>query len=155
MVSILESIYPDSSLTLSIVDGSFSIPEAPAMTFEEEMEGTLPLIACYSESEIQILQQMNQTSAAVIQNLASSSNGFSLLGATYLISSLFTFLNVILLFNFLSLKWVLTPYKVLFNTVVTIFFLVFLENLLTNDNGRKPSNFTKASFTKRMPTFKS
>ena len=50
MVSILESLYPDSSLTLNIIDGSFNIPEAPAMTFEEEMEGTLPFVAYYSES---------------------------------------------------------------------------------------------------------
>ena len=47
------------------------------------------------------------------------------------------------------------PAKISYRMKTTIFFLVFLENLLTNDNGRKPSNFTKASFTKRMPTFKS
>ena len=87
---------------------------------------------------------MNQTSAAVMQNLGSSSNGFSLLGATYLISSLFTFMNVILLFNFLSLKWVLTPYKVLFNTVVTIFYQagsinVFLKTLFGVEIEVRPS----------------
>ena len=122
MVTILESINPDSSLLLNVTDNSFSISEAPMMAFEEEMKGTLPFVAYYSESEIQVLEQMNQTSASVIRNLGSSSNGFSLLGATYLISSLFTFMNVILLFNFLRLKWVLTPYKLLFNTIVTIFY---------------------------------
>ena len=49
MVSILDSIDSDSSLTLNIVDDFFSIPEAPAMAFEEEMKGPLPFIAYYSE----------------------------------------------------------------------------------------------------------
>ena len=33
---------------MNVVDDSFTIPEAPEMTFEEEMKGDLPFVSYFS-----------------------------------------------------------------------------------------------------------
>ena len=133
-VEVEENLCPNSKLTLNILDESFSIPEAPSLVFEERREGRIPLIPYYSEEERRTNERMANSTTTVARSVGTSSNGFCLVGATYLISSLFGFLNVLILFSFLDLQFLLYPYRHLCTVILGFYWnnadlSIFLENL--------------------------
>ena len=91
------------------------------MTFEEKNMTKVPFIPYYTDDELAVGAKLVGTSIDVTQGVSTSSHGFSFVGVTYLISNLFAFMNVIILFNFLDLKWVLYPYKELLKFMFNIF----------------------------------
>ena len=77
---------------------------------------------------------MVNSTTTVARSVGTSSNGFCLVGATYLISSLFGFLNVLILFSFLDLQFLLYPYRHLCTVILGFYWnnadlSIFLENL--------------------------
>ena len=50
-----------------------------------------------------------------------ATSGWILIGTTYLIANLFAFTNLIVLYNYLQFKWVLTPYKKILNEALVLF----------------------------------
>ena len=81
------------------------------MTFQERNKTKLPFIPFYTQDEMSTGAIIAETSIDVTREVSSSSHSFSFVGVTYLISNLFAFMNIIILFNFLDLRWVLYPYK--------------------------------------------
>ena len=50
-----------------------------------------------------------------------ATSGWILIGTTYLISNLFSFTNLIVLYNYVPYKWVLNPYKRIINKALEMF----------------------------------
>ena len=65
---------------------------------------------------------MGSVTGSMATAVGTSSSSISLVGATYLIANLFVLTNLIVLYNYLDLKWVLTPYKLLINQILEFFF---------------------------------
>ena len=81
------------------------------MSFQEKNTTKVPFVPFYTKDELSAGAVIVETSLDVARRVSSSSHSFSFVGVTYLISNLFAFMNIIILFNFLDLKWVLYPYK--------------------------------------------
>lgn len=88
------------------------------VTFSIERNGTLPLIPYHSEDEMYALSMLSNLSNTVAQSISLASNGWVLVGTTYLISNLFVFTHILALYNYLQLQWVLTPYKLIINNLL-------------------------------------
>ena len=56
----------------------------------------------------------------VVKGISLSYSGWGIVGASYLISNLLAFCNILTLYNYLNFKWVLTPYRVVFNQILEI-----------------------------------
>ena len=104
-----------------MVDG-FTMVEAEFIEFEATRSGPLPLVLLQSEEVIETIRTVSSISNTVATAVGTSSSSVSLAGATYLISNLFVFSNLIVLYNYLDLKWVLAPYKLLINQILEFFF---------------------------------
>ena len=121
-VMLTESISPESTVLLTIAENAFSLNSVETVTFACTRSGEVPLVAIQSEEEIATIRAMSNVTQTVAAAVGTSSSSFSLLGATYLIANLFVFSNLIVLYNYLDLKWVLSPYKLIINQILEFFF---------------------------------
>ena len=121
-VMLTESISPESTVLLTITENAFSLNSVETVTFTCTRSGEVPLVAIQSEEEIATIRAMSNVTQTVAAAVGTSSSSFSLLGATYLIANLFVFSNLIVLYNYLDLKWVLSPYKLIINQILEFFF---------------------------------
>lgn len=56
-----------------------------------------------------------------METVSFASSGWILIGTTYLIANLFSFTNLIVLYNYVPFKWVLSPYRVILNKALEMF----------------------------------
>lgn len=80
---------------------------------------------------------MNTISGIAGKSVGTTSNGWSFIGVTYLITNLFAFSNVIVLYNYLDFKWHLTPYKKIVNSILKFFVSADINVLLDSFFGFK------------------
>ena len=109
-------------MVLSINENAFTLNSTETVTFICSRSGEVPLVAIQSEEEIETIRAVGSVTGSVATAVGTSSSSFSLVGATYLIANLFVFSNLIVLYNYLDLKWVLALYKLLINQILEFFF---------------------------------
>ena len=109
-------------MLLSISENAFSLNSTETVTFTCSRSGEVPLVAIQSEEEIETIRAVGSVTGSVATAVGTSSSSFSLVGATYLIANLFVFTNIVVLYNYLDLKWVLAPYRFLINQILQFFF---------------------------------
>lgn len=86
-----------------------------------QIGSTRPVIPFYSEEEAEALNSVKEAQKKLSSAISVSTSVWGAFGATYLISSLFSFCQLIILYNYVPFSAVLTPYRVVINIILEIF----------------------------------
>ena len=78
----------------------------------ERLSGKIPTVI------YQYDDKLNPVVSAIGTTISTASSGIALVGASYLVVNLFVFSNLIVLYNYLDLRWVLGKSKVLINEIL-------------------------------------